>query len=486
MLFNSIEFFLFFILVVPFYFILPQKYRWFFLLLGSYYFYMSWRAEYGLLLLVCTLINYICGRLIAETNNTSQKKFLLGFALVTSLGLLFAYKYADFSNESLRAILNFFGKSYDIPRLNILLPMGISFFTFQTLSYTIDVYRKQIKAEKHFGIFALYVSFFPQLVAGPIERSTHLLNQFYEEHSWDSERTISGLKYIAWGLFKKIVVADRLAIYVDTIFNNVHQYHGLSLLFAVYFFAFQIYCDFSGYSDIAIGIGKILGFRFMRNFNFPYSSQTITEFWRRWHISLSTWLRDYLYIPLGGNRKGKLKTYSNIFITMFLGGIWHGANWTFVVWGAYQGIMLIISKFTQDIPDKLFKIFNPFFLKKESRLSFLNKLQRLSPLIRIFFTFQLVSLGWIFFRANNLNDAVYVINNIFKDFNFVKHTKLLRPCFYATAVLLAVEWVQIKVNLGELLRRQPVALRWGLYYALFFVVVIFGVTKGRPFIYFQF
>jgi len=460
-LFNSIEFLAFFTFIASAYFVLPYRLRWALLLAGSYYFYMSWRAEYGLLLLACTLLNYMCGLLIFNSESKLQKRIFLIISVAGSLGLLFMFKYAGFANETIRSLLRFFGTPYNAPYLNILLPVGISFFTFQALSYTIDVYRGQTKAERHFGIFALYISFFPQLVAGPIERSTNLLHQFYEKHKWESERVISGLKYIAWGLFKKIVIADRLAIYVDSVFNNVHQYHGFTLVLATYLFAFQIYCDFSGYSDVAVGAARVLGFRLMQNFNLPYFAVNVTDFWRRWHISLSTWLRDYLYIPLGGNRKGKLRTYINLIITMLLGGLWHGANWTFVIWGLYHGMLLAINKLTAGR-------------------------RPLPYALRIIGTFHLVCAGWVMFRANSFADALFIYKNMFRGFFNVANYKLAGPCIGLVFMLLAVQFIQSRISLGMFVKRFPLALRWSLYYAVIFIMLIFGVSKGRPFIYFQF
>ena len=298
MQFNSIQFIIFFIFVIVFYFILSHKYRWILLLFSSYYFYMCWKPEYIFLILFSTIVDYYCGLKMEGAQNRTYKKLFLTLSLFTNLSVLFAFKYLNFFSDSIRYILNEFNIFYNIPYFNVLLPVGISFYTFQTLSYTIDVYRGQKKAEKHLGIFALYVSFFPQLVAGPIERSTRLLPQFKKENSFDYLRFKNGLLLMLWGFFKKIVIADRLAVLVNTVYNNPIDYQGITLIIATIFFAFQIYCDFSAYSDIAIGASKIMGYDLMKNFNRPYFSKSIAEFWRRWHISSGSWFRDYLYFFL--------------------------------------------------------------------------------------------------------------------------------------------------------------------------------------------
>jgi alginate O-acetyltransferase complex protein AlgI len=346
MFFNSLEFVIFFPLVVFAYFALPYKWRWSLLLLASYYFYMCWRPEYIILIIASTLIDYFAGLRMGQVNKKKRKKYLI-LSLCTNLGLLFAFKYFNFFNNSLQATFNQFNLFYNVPAFSVLLPVGISFYTFQTLSYSIDVYRGDREPERHLGIFALYVAFFPQLVAGPIERSTHLLPQFYEKHNVDYVRITNGLKLMTWGFFKKLVIADRLAIYVNQVYNAPGDFHGAHIWIATYFFAIQIFCDFSGYSDIAIGAAEIMGYRFMKNFRRPYLAQSIAEFWKRWHISLSTWFRDYLYIPLGGNRVGKWRWYYNLFVVFMVSGLWHGANWTFVVWGALHGLYLVFAIVTQ-------------------------------------------------------------------------------------------------------------------------------------------
>lgn len=341
MLFNSYNFLIFFPIVVLIYFLIPHKIRYIWLLIASYYFYMCWNAKYALILLFSTVITYASGLLITrankiidDKNKVKWKKIFVTLSFVINLSILFIFKYFGFAVENINKILTNLNMNILNPSFDVVLPVGISFYIFQALSYTVDVYREDVKAEKNFLKYALFVSFFPQLVAGPIERSKNLLNQMNEKHYFDAQRVKDGLLLMIWGGFQKIVIADRVAIVVNTVFNNYPQYEGMYIIVAAILFAFQIYCDFSGYSIIAMGAAKVMGFKLMENFNCPYFSQSVGEFWRRWHISLSTWFRDYLYIPLGGNRKGKLRKYINLMIVFIVSGLWHGANWSFVIWGA--------------------------------------------------------------------------------------------------------------------------------------------------------
>ena len=314
MLFNSLQFVVFFPIVIILYFLTPYKKRWILLLIASYYFYMCWKVDYIILIMISTLIDYICSNKMSQINEKIKRKKWLLLSIFSNLGILFGFKYFNFFSENIQSLFNHYNIFYEMPFFNVLLPVGISFYTFQTLSYTIDVYNGKTAAQKHLGVFAVYVSFFPQLVAGPIERSNHLLPQFFRKHDFSYNRVKSGLQKMLWGFFKKIVIADNLAILVDGVYNNVGNYNGLALIVATIFFTFQIYCDFSGYSDIAIGTAKVMGFELRENFKRPYFSKSIREFWQRWHITLSTWFRDYVYIPLGGNRTIKWRWYYNIFI----------------------------------------------------------------------------------------------------------------------------------------------------------------------------
>ena len=333
MLFNSIAFLLFFPIVCVCYFALPSlKVRNLFLLAASYYFYMNWQPIYALLLLTSTVITYLAARGIGHFEDDRKKRACLLTSLILNLGILFLFKYYDFAAENVTSLLRVLGIAVDFPSFSMLLPVGISFYTFQALGYSIDVYREKTPVEKDFFTYALFVSFFPQLVAGPIERSTNLLPQFKEKHSFCYEEVMAGFRLMLWGYFLKLALADRCAIYVDAIFNNVEQHNGGSFLLASLFFPFQIYGDFAGYSLVAIGVARVLGFRLMENFRRPYFAASVTEFWRRWHISLSTWFKDYVYIPLGGNRCGRYRQYFNVLTTFVVSGLWHGANWTFLVW----------------------------------------------------------------------------------------------------------------------------------------------------------
>ena len=346
MLFNSLQFLAFFPIVCLIYFILPKiRQRNLFLLFASYYFYMNWKPVYALLILTSTTLTFFCGLLVQKhADNKPYKKAFLIISLVLNFAILFLFKYYNFIGNNITAFLSFCGLGLSIPNLNVLLPVGISFYTFQAVGYSVDVYRGHISAEKDFFTYALFVSFFPQLVAGPIERASNLLPQFKEKHDFNYDRLIAGFSLMLWGYFLKLCIADRFGIYVDSIYNNVGKHNGGSYLVASMMFPFQIYGDFCGYSLIAIGAAKVMGFSLMENFHRPYFSTSVGEFWKRWHISLSTWFMDYLYIPLGGNRVKPIRHYFNLFITFLISGIWHGANWTFVAWGGLHGIFLCIEK----------------------------------------------------------------------------------------------------------------------------------------------
>ncbi len=342
MVFNSIHFMIFFPIVVLGYFLITHKYRWIWLLAASLYFYMSWNPKFVILILTTIIITYLSGIGISKADKEKKllkKKMFAIFSVVSNLTILFFFKYFDFVIDSINYLLGMINLKLLTPSFDVLLPVGISFYTFQALSYTIDVYRKEnFKVERHLGKYALFVTFFPQLVAGPIERSENLISQFYEEHYFDYQRVKSGLLLMLWGLFEKIVIADRTAIIVNQVYNNLEQYTGFEIVVATIFFAVQVYCDFCGYSDIAIGAARVMGFHLMTNFRQPYFSQSIKEFWRRWHISLSSWLKDYVYIPLGGSRCSRVKKYRNLMITFLVSGLWHGANWTYVAWGGSWGL----------------------------------------------------------------------------------------------------------------------------------------------------
>ena len=480
MLFNSVQFALFFPLVVVLYFALPQRRRWMLLLAASYWFYMAWKPAYVVLLLAATLINYWAGLKMGATESAAARRTYLVTGLGASLGILFFYKYFNLFNDTLRDLLGSAGVGYGVPDLDLLLPVGISFYTFQTLSYTIDVYRGERDPEPHLGIFALYVSFFPQLVAGPIERSTRLLPQFFEKHEFEYGRVTAGLKLMAWGFFKKLVIADRLAIYVNEVYASPHDHTGLVLIIATVFFAYQIYCDFSGYSDIAIGAARVMGYELMLNFRHPYFAKSIREFWRRWHISLSTWFRDYLYIPLGGNRVGPWRWYFNLFITFVISGLWHGANWTFVAWGALHGFYQVFAIWTET-PRARF-----------NDAVGLARLPRLHGAVKLVTTFSLAVFAWIFFRAETIQDALYIAGHLGTGLSLDQDVYLgLGAYEFGLAVaaivfLEVVHMLQRRVRLVTYLAERPPALRWAVYYATIVTILVFGEFGGEAFVYFQF
>jgi D-alanyl-lipoteichoic acid acyltransferase DltB (MBOAT superfamily) len=489
MLFNSLHYLIFLPVVAALYYALPHRWRWLLLLAASYYFYMCWKAEYALLLLVSTAVAYYAGLGISRTEDVGRKKALLWSCLTILLGILFTFKYFNFVNASLRSVLADWKIPWELGGLNLLLPIGISFYTFQKISYVVDVYHGKVRAEKHFGIFAVYSCFFPQLVAGPIERAQHLLPQFRARHEFSHERATSGLMLILWGFFKKVAVADRLALLVKTVYGDPRSFAGLPLIVATVFFAFQIYCDFSGYTDIAIGSARLLGFDLMANFRQPYFSRSIPEFWHRWHISLSTWFRDYLYIPLGGGRVVKWRWYYNLFITFLLSGLWHGANWTFAAWGAVHGAFMVLDS-----------IFGPgrdwLRAKLESVVA-----QSVFDLGNIAITFGLVAVAWIPFRAGNFSDAWYVFTHLTSGASHwldsgalalqfrgagLNATELIY-CAVFTGLVVVYDLVDSHRNVWELLKSSPRAVRWTVGYALLILVLFFApYNQAQNFIYFQF
>ncbi|MCF8427094.1 MAG: MBOAT family protein [Bacteroidia bacterium] len=469
MLFNSFEFLLFFPGVVLIYFIFPHKFRWIFLLVASYYFYMNWKPVYAVLIFFSTFITWACGLLVEKAKSKTRKKTFLVLSLLINFSILFIYKYFNFLNESIYSVLEAMNIRWTVPNLDLLLPVGISFYTFQAVGYTIDVYRGDLKPEKNLGMYALFVSFFPQLVAGPIERTQNLLPQFRVVHYFDFQRLESGIKQMIWGFFMKVVIADRVSLIVNAAYNNTESHNGTTFLIASIFFAFQIYCDFAGYSNIAIGAARIMGFDLMTNFKRPYLATNITEFWRRWHISLSTWFRDYLYIPLGGNRVSESRNVFNVFITFVLSGIWHGANWTFFIWGFLHGLYNSVQKALG--LDK-WKFENKVFLKS----------------IMILVNFFLVSIAWVFFRANNTSDAFLIITKIFTDFGvpFIDPPTLLFGLF-GLAILLIKEISEEYFPNSNLFLESSNPFISSITSALLIIIILsIGVFDGGQFIYFQF
>ena len=495
MLFNSYEFLLFFPIVVLTYFVMPKKIRYIWLLITSYYFYMGWNAKYALLLLTSTVITYFSGLLLSVVKQDTKyavmwKKSIVAVSFISNLSILFFFKYFDFAIENINAVLSVFQVELLNPKFDVLLPVGISFYTFQALSYTMDVYRGEIYAEKNILKYALFVSFFPQLVAGPIERSKNLLKQLNAEHRFSYEKMVEGLMLMLWGFFMKMVIADRIAIFVDSAYSEKVLYDGKYLLVASVLFAFQIYCDFAGYSTIAVGAAKVMGFDLMENFNCPYYAETVAEFWRRWHISLSSWFRDYLYIPLGGNRKGVMRKYVNTMIVFLVSGLWHGANWTYVIWGGLNGLYQVVGG-----------VLTPLKKKVYQRVPALEK-NKLMKVLRILVTFVLVDITWIFFRADSISHAKDVIERIL----YMNNPELLANgtlldmglnqqnmviMFVSIAILLGADiakYNQIKVR--EIILGFNIINRWIILLAGIASVLLFGVWgsgyEAVNFIYFQF
>lgn len=471
MLFNSFEFLLFFPIVCIIFFLLRKnKYRNPFLLLASYYFYMNWKPIYAVLILTSTILTYVCGLLVEKNsgNKRKQKWFLIS-SLVLNFGILFIFKYFNFINESIFNVLSAVGLKWTVPNLDVLLPVGISFYTFQAVGYSIDVYRGTIKAERNFITYALFVSFFPQLVAGPIERAKNLLPQFHSEHHFDADDVTEGIKQMIWGFFMKLCVADVLSSYVDAVYNNVANHNGTSMILATLFFTIQIYCDFAGYSNIAIGAARVMGYRLMENFKQPYFALNIKEFWRKWHISLSTWFMDYLYIPLGGNRVSYPRHLLNLAITFLVSGVWHGANWTFVLWGGVHSVYQIGSN-----------MFRRFIYKPKYDTWW-------SQSIGIFICFIAVAFAWIFFRANNIGDAFTIIRKIFTERGplFVDITVFIYGLvgIFLLVIKDAKEQFGIKI---AFMHSKHIVVRYISVIGLISYIMLFGALTSGSFIYFQF
>ena len=482
MLFNSIDFAIFLPIVFLLYWFAANKnlkLQNFLIVVASYLFYGWWDWRFLPLILFSTLIDYSVGIRLSKEDNISKRKILLWISILVNLGFLGFFKYYNFFLDNFVTAFSFFGRPINAQGLNIILPVGISFYTFQTLSYTIDVYKRKLEPTKDFIAFTAFVSFFPQLVAGPIERATNLLPQFYKKRTFDYDKAADGLRQILWGLFKKVVIADNSAQIANEIFNNSADYSGSTLVLGAIFFTFQIYGDFSGYSDIAIGTSRLFGFNLKQNFAFPYFSRDIAEFWRRWHISLSTWFRDYLYIPLGGSRGGTWMKVRNTFVIFIVSGFWHGANWTFIVWGALNALyflpLLLLNKNRANTDTVAKGKYLPSF----------------KEFYQIGITFSLTVLAWIFFRAENIGHACSYLSTIFSKSLFsIPHFSGMRDALITLiliSIFIAVEWVgrneQYAIeNIGIKWKKFT---RWAFYLIVIFTIIIFG-GKQQEFIYFQF
>jgi D-alanyl-lipoteichoic acid acyltransferase DltB (MBOAT superfamily) len=481
---NSFEFLVFFVLVAAIYFVCPFRYRWVWLLAASLYFYAAWEIEHVVLLVISTFVVYILAIQIAKTSVQSRRKALLVLGLVLGLAPLMVFKYLGFLTSSLRALFGDSGLVSDAPVTQLLIPVGISFYTFQTLGYLIDVYRGKIEPERHLGILTLSVLFFPRLVAGPIERAGHLLPQFHAKHDPSASGISDGLQRVLWGMFKKVVVADRLAVYVGAVYDSPVEHRGLPVILATMFFAVQIYCDFSGYTDIALGVAKVMGYDLTENFRQPYCSSSIAEFWRRWHISLSSWFRDYLYIPLGGSRVPRWRWYANLMIVFLLSGLWHGANLTFVLWGGLHGLYYLFEAGTQKARDKVL------------RIAHLDR-PAVRTAIGTLVTLALVCFAWLFFRANSISDAFLLLDrmaqigastDIYAPWASIANRPGLEMAFAMGLVALVAA-----IHLLREHRYQPILAlwrtdwgRWAVYLLLAVAILNLGVARETPFVYLQF
>lgn len=490
MLFNSEQFLIFLPIVVLLYYVLPAKIKNYWLLFASYFFYMCWNAKYAVLIMASTVITYFSGLLISRFSKQTTRKWVMIACIVSNLGILFFFKYFNLGMSIIQNLFSVIHVQLNMPVIDVVLPVGISFYTFQALSYTIDVYRGDIYPEKNFFNYALFVSFFPQLVAGPIERSKNLLKQLNVTHKFSIDDFINGILLMIWGFFLKIVLADRVAKYVDCVYNNPDEYYGFYILIAIFLFAVQLYCDFYAYSVIAMGAARLLGIRLMENFDVPYGARSVSEFWRRWHISLSSWFKDYLYIPLGGNRKGKVRKYINIMIVFLTSGLWHGASISFVIWGGLNGLYQVVGAGLMPIRNKLVKVFN---LNRES---FSHKLYQ-TVVVYLLYAFSLV-----FFRAATTGEALVMLRQLFKENNiFVLFDESLYSCgldrknfavmIIALVILLVGDILKYnKIDIRGFILRQEGWFKWIFVALCIWAIMIFGIWgpayAASNFIYFQF
>lgn len=490
MLFNSLEFLIFFPIVTLIYFVIPHKIRYLWLLVASYYFYMCWNPRYALLMAASTLFTWLGGAVIDATTNPKVRKAAVGLNFAVNLLILFFFKYFAFTVENVNSLLAIFKIAPVSAKFDVILPVGISFYTFQALGYTMDVYRGDVKHERNILKYALFVSFFPQLVAGPIERSKNLLHQLSEYHKPNYDRMVSGLLLMLWGFFQKLVIADRAAILVDRVYGSTTEFFGFHFAVATILFAVQIYCDFASYTTIARGAARVLGMELMENFNVPYFARSIADFWSRWHISLTGWFRDYLYIPLGGNRKGIVRKYINILVVFFASGLWHGASWNYIIWGTLNGVFRVVGDSTRNI--RLLT----------ADLIGINRKKSYYAVFQVILTFALVCITWVFFRAENISSAIFILRKIFFDFRpellfgggmleMGLSRADLTVLFAAIAVLLLADILKYRsVGANALILNMHIIPRFAVILALLFVTLVFGIYgagyTSSQFIYFQF
>lgn len=524
MIFNSLHFLIFLPIAIAAYYATPYKWRWLLLTALSYYFYMCWKAEYAFLIAFSTTVDYLCGIQMSKTEDDRKRKRWMLASIIMNLGQLFLFKYFNFFNESTRAIFDSFNIFYNVPEFKLLLPVGISFYTFQSISYSVDVYKRKAPVEKHFGYFAMFVSYWPQLVAGPIERSWYMLPRLKANHDFSYDNFREGLIRVLWGFFKKAVIADRLAIFVRAVYSRPEDYGGFdighigsaltsnisslnifsalsghtalsiehggfAIILATWLFAIQVYCDFGGYCDIAIGCARMMGHNLTDNFKTPYFSKSISEFWQRWHITLTSWIRDYLYIPLGGNRVSFSRLLFNTWFMLAVMGFWHGANWTFVMFGIIHGFFLVMSRVSEKFTPNL-------------KLNLGKNFKWLTNFILMFWIFNLTCIPDIFFCSRNIGEAFHIIGNIFTGADtthYLLHYSSPAGAtdslveFYISLVfivlLLAVDFYLYRNNditIDQSLVKKPVAVRWSFYILFAVLLAWFAVTSNSIFIYFQF
>ena len=483
MLFNSIGYLFFLPITVMLYYAIPYRWRWVFLLVASYFFYLIWRVEFVLILLTATAVSYYTALKMGQKPNKKQRWIYLVVSLVTNLGMLFVFKYLGFFTELVNHISGITGSSFSIPYYHVLVPIGISFYTFQTLGYIIDVYRGVIKPEQNAGIYALYVSFFPLVLAGPIERARHLLPQFYAIHTFDPFLFTSGLRLILWGIFKKVVIADRLSLLVQPVFEQLGYFHGIEIIFAIVLKIMQVYADFSGYTDIAIGSARLMGFNLSPNFNRPFSAQSISEFWSRWHISLTSWLRDYVYFSLPYKYNGKPVRWRlnlNLFITFVLVGFWHGPYWNFIIFGFLHGLYIVLANISKPV------------MTNFNRISGLTKTPRLLKALNILATFLLLCSTGVFFGQHPLMDSWIMIKNL-NDFSY-SGTSLLQlmknnDFSLGIALIIFMLWFEYLIAVKSFASKflaKPITIRYTAYLFILFFILVFGIFSSQKFFYFQF
>ncbi len=486
MLFNSLAFAVFLPVVFLLYWLVPQKFKWIVLLVSSLYYYMSWEPKYIIWIFITTVVSYFGARFIEKNEEEKKKKLFLSLSVIINLGLLVYFKYFVFISSSIVSMLKMFALPVDELTLKIIMPVGISFYTFQSVGYLVDVKKGKVQAEKNFGIFALFISFFPQVLSGPIARADSLIPQIKSEKKFDFDKASYGVRQMAWGFFKKMVVSAVCAQFVNPVFDNLKGQKGIVLVISVILYAFQIYCDFSGYSDIAIGSAGLFGIDLMTNFKTPYFAQSIKEFWSRWHISLSTWFRDYVYIPLGGNRVSKFRHALNLIITFLVSGIWHGAAWTFIIWGLLHGILQVIENYVYKIK---------FFAPKSKE----KKIFSFRGIVTLLLTFTVVCFTWIFFRANTIGDAFYIIKNMFA--GILSPASYIKPGIKFLAgdiesfvrlgvsmlILIIGDSFMLKNDVFEKLGKIKPVVKWLIYIVVLLAIFVLTPSNANnDFIYFNF